>query len=1383
MISQLRRFGLLWLLLAVPLLWTLRSWAQGPIGLRPAAYAIRGARVVVAVGQELPRANIVVRNGLITALAADAEIPPDAAVYDGDGLVIYPGFIDGANSWGINYDLRRSAAGPPEPTDLTAEALAATRPDNRKGVTPEFEVATALKQEDETADAWRKAGVLCRHCLPDSGIFGGQSALVLHANQVPRALVLRAPVGVHASFRTPAGSGYPSTTMGTIAHARQTLLDAGYYHRVKVAFQETGRGPRPTLDPALDVLVNILQRQQVVFFEAETRDEINRALDFAREFNLRLILVGGAEAWRTADRLVAEKVPVILRVNWPEKPRPPARRRGPSPFDPPGASSPEIEPADRESDLPARVQADQDRKHRDEIRCALVLQHKGVPFAFSGQGLSSDKFLAHVRQLVKEGLPSDAALRALIELPAEWCGVASALGRLTVGAPANFVAFTGPWQETGSQVRFAVVDAQFFEYEVKTGEKKAASEKTTGNVAADEKQTGAKKVSENPGPAPAAGAVRQGEQDDRKKSAEDEGAAAAPSTKTMDLPSELDSDRVPKFKTGGNCLIRGATLVTVTRGTFKADLLVRDGKIAEFGPNLTAPANVVVIPADGWFVMPGIIDTHSHFSISGGVNEFTLSIVPEVRVRDVVASDDLQIYRALAGGVTTARLLHGSANCIGGQDAVIKMKWGADAASMLIADAPRGVKFALGENVKRSPGRFPNTRLGVEAVLVRAFTEAQAYQQQWAQYRQEVAAGKPALEPRRDLRLEALADILEGRLHIHCHCYRADEILMLLRVADRFGFKIKSLQHGLEGYKVAPEIAAHGCSLSSFADWWAYKLEAYDAIPHNVALLTEAGAIAVLKSDSNELMRHLYQEAAKMMKYGGLSETEALKTITLHAAMQLGLERRLGSLDIGKDADLAIFNAHPLSGFARCEMTLIDGEVFFQRARTPTPELPPFAVPSARGPELRHLAIPTSPSGKYLIRGAVIHPVTGAPVSGEELLIDGGRIAAMGPKLNPPPDTVVVDAGGLHLFPGMIDTGTILGLSEIDSARESQDFAEGGDFQPDLRAVIGINPDSELIPVTRANGVLAVVSRPTGSIVPGQSSLLQLRGWVPQEMVLVDPLALQVDFPARLPFFTGSPGGPPVGRALARRQREEKLKKMRELFRHAARYAAAKQQGLSGPIDPRLEALIPYAHGERPVIIQAHRKSEVLDALKFAEELNIKIILSGATEAWKVAGELKRRNVPVIVGPVMTMPQEVWDCYDAPFTGPARLYEAGVQFCIRSEGGTNSRNLPYEAAMAIAYGLPYEEGLKAVTLYPAQILGVEDRLGSITVGKLANLVLTDGDLLQPTTQVRALFIGGVPLEPSNKQTRLYERYRHRLQEVKAGRAPLGTIPSQSGSNK
>src|SRR5262249_49226062 len=249
-----------------------------------------------------------------------------------------------------------------------------------------------------------------------------------------------------------------------------------------------------------------------------------------------------------------------------------------------------------------------------------------------------------------------------------------------------------------------------------------------------------------------------------------------------------------------------------------------------------------------------------------------------------------------------------------GQDAVIKLKYGEPSSKLLLADAPRGVKFALGENVKRTDGRFPNTRLGVEAVLVRAFTEAQEYRKASDEYEKSQKAATPSTlpEPRRDLRLEALADVLNGTLKVHCHCYRSDEILMLLRVADRFGFKVQSLQHVLEGYKIAPEIAAHGASCSTFSDWWAYKIEAYDAIPFNSALLNEAGAVVCLKSDSNELMRHLYQEAAKCMKYGGMTEAEALKTITLNGAKQLGLDKRLGSIEVGKDADLAIFNGHPL---------------------------------------------------------------------------------------------------------------------------------------------------------------------------------------------------------------------------------------------------------------------------------------------------------------------------------------------------------------------------------------------------------------------------------------------------------------------------------------
>jgi imidazolonepropionase-like amidohydrolase len=450
--------------------------------------------------------------------------------------------------------------------------------------------------------------------------------------------------------------------------------------------------------------------------------------------------------------------------------------------------------------------------------------------------------------------------------------------------------------------------------------------------------------------------------------------------------------------------------------------------------------------------------------------------------------------------------------------------------------------------------------------------------------------------------------------------------------------------------------------------------------------------------------------------------------------------------------------------------------------------------------------IPRSPSASYVITDVTIHPVGGPVIPTGTVVVEKGKIIHVGKgvalddrrgKINGKDGIIIVDpdqdpsavevrgapvardapvikATGLHLYPGMIDAATVLGLTELGSARETHDFAEGGDFQPDLRASTGINPDSELIPVTRANGVLAVVTRPIGSVVAGQSALINLAGWVPKEMAIVDPLALHVEFPAAHPMFTGDPTAPMLGRAIAKKQREEKVRRLRELFELARVHDAARKANPEHPANPRLEALIPYALGQKPVVIQAHRKPEILEALKLADELKLKIILSGGIDAWKVADELKKRDVPVILGQVMTMPQEPFDPYDSPFTCAAKLHEAGVRFCIRSAGGSNTRNLPYEAAMAVSYGLPPEEGLKAVTLYPAKILGVDKQLGTIEAGKRANLVLADGDILQASTQVRALFIDGRPLEPTSKQTKLYERYRERLREVKEGLAPLGT---------
>ncbi|MGA8223630.1 MAG: amidohydrolase, partial [Candidatus Acidiferrales bacterium] len=364
--------------------------------------------------------------------------------------------------------------------------------------------------------------------------------------------------------------------------------------------------------------------------------------------------------------------------------------------------------------------------------------------------------------------------------------------------------------------------------------------------------------------------------------------------------------------------IQNATILTVTHGNIEhGSILIRDGKIADVGADLKAPEGATVIDAAGQFVMPGIIDCHSHIAVDGSVNEGAPAVSAMVNIADVLNPDDRAIYLDLAGGVTTANILHGSANPIGGQTVVIKLRWGKPASELPFEGALPGIKFALGENPKHSnfgpppgsPQRYPGTRLGVEEVIRQAFIEAREYKKKWDDYAQRKVAGEQNLiPPRRDEKLKPLVEVLEGKRYVHAHCYRADEILMLLRVANEFGFKVRTLQHVLEGYKVADEMAAAGAGGSTFSDWWAYKMEAYDAIPYNAALMQERGVIVSINSDSAEEARHLNQEAAKSMKFGGLSPNEALKLITLNPAIQLGIDNRVGSIDVGKDADLVIYN-------------------------------------------------------------------------------------------------------------------------------------------------------------------------------------------------------------------------------------------------------------------------------------------------------------------------------------------------------------------------------------------------------------------------------------------------------------------------------------------
>jgi imidazolonepropionase-like amidohydrolase len=411
-------------------------------------------------------------------------------------------------------------------------------------------------------------------------------------------------------------------------------------------------------------------------------------------------------------------------------------------------------------------------------------------------------------------------------------------------------------------------------------------------------------------------------------------AVLAPFHTSAANPPAVPSEPAPVI------LIQNATILTVSHGTIEhGSILIKDGKIAEVGLSIKAPKDAQVIDAEGQFVMPGIIDCHSHIAIDGDVNEGSISVSSIANTADVLNPDDIDIYRDLAGGVTVANVLHGSANPIGGQTVVIKLRWGQPASKLPFEGALPGIKFALGENPKHSnfggrgaAARYPATRMGVEETIRGAFAEARDYKSEWDVYNKRVSVGeKNLIPPRRDLRLDPLVEVLEGKRYVHSHCYREDEILMLLRVAKEFGFKVRTFQHVLEGYKVADELAAAGVGASTFSDWWAYKVEAYDAIPYNAALMTKRGVIVSINSDDAEEATHLNQEAAKSIKFGGLSRDEALKLVTLNPAMQLGIDKRVGTIDAGKDADLVIYNHDPLSAYAVVQKTLVDGRVYFDR--------------------------------------------------------------------------------------------------------------------------------------------------------------------------------------------------------------------------------------------------------------------------------------------------------------------------------------------------------------------------------------------------------------------------------------------------------------------
>ncbi len=391
-------------------------------------------------------------------------------------------------------------------------------------------------------------------------------------------------------------------------------------------------------------------------------------------------------------------------------------------------------------------------------------------------------------------------------------------------------------------------------------------------------------------------------------------------------------------------VIKNATLLTATHGRIEhGSVYVKDGKIVAFGANVSAPASVTVIDADGKYVTPGIIDPHSHMALDGDVNEATSPVVPQMMMKDAFEYTDKAIYRALAGGVTTSLLLHGSADMIGGQAVVIKTKYGLDRDQMLFPGAPQSIKFASGENPKRVFGdkkQLPSTRMGNFEVMREAFTQAKDYQRQWDEYNAKVTKGdKNATPPKKDLKMDALVQVLQGKMLVQIHCYRADEFLTEIAIANEFGYKIRAFHHALEAYKVPQALAQNNIAIATFSDWWGFKYEAWDAIPWNAVMAMRAGVRVAVKSDSDDYMRRLNQEAAKTMRYGGATEDEAVQMMTINPAWIIGVDDKTGSIDVGKDADLVLWDGYPLSTYGIPQKVWIDGDVYFDRA------LPGFGMP------------------------------------------------------------------------------------------------------------------------------------------------------------------------------------------------------------------------------------------------------------------------------------------------------------------------------------------------------------------------------------------------------------------------------------------------------
>ncbi|MRG47455.1 amidohydrolase family protein [Chitinophaga sp. SYP-B3965] len=907
---------------------------------KDACYAFTHATIVKDAQTTLSNAILVIRDGKIIGAGPNVAIPKDAVVIDCKGKYIYPSFVDIYSDYGMPGAQQRTGGGrafgaAPQLFTATKGAVGWNQ-----AIKSEVNAIQLFAADESKAKNLREAGfgVVLTHQA--DGIARGTGALVSLAAEKESQTVIREKASAHYSFdKGSSTQDYPGSLMGMIALLRQQYLDAQWYKT-----QPAKEGLNLSLQSWND------NQSLIQIFDASDKWNALRADKIGDEFGVQYVIKAGGNEYQRIPEIVATKATYIVPLNYPQA-------------------------MDVEDPNDARFVALADMKHWELAPTEPgAFEKANIPFCLTAADLKDTKsFIANVRKAIEYGLSEQKALEALTKIPATIVKAYDKIGSLDAGKLANFIITSGPvfqentvlyqnwvqgnkyivkeegWNDIrgtytlqfgsatypieikGTQAAPALsylgkdtiagkidIDGQLIKLNVPLTKDSKQQLRLSGVIGAENKWSGSgvdEKGQYNNWTATFAKAFVPKADTAKKKETPQYGKIYFPF-------SGYGYETLPKAE---DILIRNATVWTNEKeGKLEGtDVLIRNGKIAQVGKGLAA-GNAKVIDGTGKHLTPGILDEHSHIAISRGVNEGSQSVTAEVRIADVINPDDVNIYRQLSGGVTSSHLLHGSANTIGGQSQLIKLRWGADAEELKFQNWGGFIKFALGENVKQSNWgdrqrvRFPQTRMGVEQVLVDAFTRAKDYEK--------AGAGK-----RRDLELDALVEILNSKRFITCHSYVQSEINMLLKVADRFNFKINTFTHILEGYKVADKMKEHGAGASTFADWWAYKMEVVDAIPQNATIMQRVGLTVAINSDDAEMARRLNQEAAKSVKYGSMQEEDALKMVTLNPAQLLHVADRIGSVKTGKDADLVLWSDHPLSIYAKAEKTIVDGIVYFDR--------------------------------------------------------------------------------------------------------------------------------------------------------------------------------------------------------------------------------------------------------------------------------------------------------------------------------------------------------------------------------------------------------------------------------------------------------------------